>query len=127
MNSRNRTSAPAATGERGLQRLQFELALDLSSRDRPLEETVTRAAHTSGADLVLLLPATPDESPIAVVRLTEQGNDSYLQVGTVDSGFAVTEQGQISEALIRLARSKVDVLRLIAADQSIRDPVALAS
>ena len=113
---------------RGLRRLQFELALDLSiPGGRPIRDVVARAADTAGADLLLVLPIPSGLGVTAVVRLAEEGKDTFLQVKTVDGGFAVIDEEDVDQTLLDLARASVEVLQRISADRAIREPLAAAA
>ena len=113
---------------RGLRRLQFELALDLSiPGGRPVREVLARAAETACVDLLLVLPMPNGQGVTAVVRLTEEGSDVFLQVKTVDGGFAVIDEAEMDRALLGLARASVDVLQRMSADRAIREPLAAAA
>ena len=113
------------TASRGMQRLQFELALDLSiPGDRSVLETLTHAAETAGADLVFVLPTSNGRGTTAVIRLTDEGSDSFLQVRTADGGFAVSDEAQMDRTLLQLARASVDVLQRMSSDSAIREPLA---
>jgi hypothetical protein len=112
---------------RGLQRLHFELALEMSAVDeRPPKETLAHAAQSAGADLLFVLPAPRGNGVTAVIRLVDEGTDYFLQVGSVDSGFAVSDEAAMDQTLLGLARASVDVLQRMSADRSIREPLAAA-
>ena len=124
---RSRPLRPANRVGRGLQRLQFELALDLSiPGGRPVQETLARAAETAGADLLFVLPVPRGEGMMAVVRLAEEGGDCFLQVRTADGGFAITEETDIDKTLLGLARASLEVLQRMLADRGIREQLAAA-
>jgi hypothetical protein len=109
----------------GMQRLQFELALDLSVPGvRPVKETLAHAAETAGVDLLFVLPTANGKGTTAVVRMVEEGSDAFLQVRTADDGFAVSDEKQMDKALLQLARTSLDVLRRMSADSAIREPLA---
>jgi hypothetical protein len=117
---------PIDPSGRGLQRLQFELALDLSfSGEQPPVEMLRRAASTADADILLVLPAPSGEGMTAVVRLREDGNDVFLQVGSAGTGFVIAEEAVMDAALLELARASADVLQRISADSAIREPLAV--
>ncbi len=126
MDSHEKPAREAATGVsgRGLQRLQFELALHLSVVGRPVAEALARAAETAGADLVFVLPAPNGEGMMGVVRLNDEGSDFFLQVGTEKAGFPVSEEAEMDKTLLGLARASVDVLQRMSADRNIRGPLA---
>ena len=129
MNSQNRTPGLSAiqTADRGLQRLQFELALDMSATDgRPPAETLTHAAETAGAELVFVLPMPSRDGFTAVVRLADEGRDYFLQVGTADGGFAVADEAEMDKILLGLARASVDVLRRMSEDREVAGSLAAA-
>jgi hypothetical protein len=112
---------------RSLQRLQFELALDMSASDaRPPHETLAHAAQAAGADLLFVLPAPRGNGMTAVIRLVDDGVDHFLQVGTADAGFAVSDEAAMDQTLLGLARASVDVLQRMSADRSIREFLAAA-
>jgi hypothetical protein len=112
---------------RGLQRLQFELALDMSSTDgRPPKETLAHAAQSAGADLLFVLPARRGKGVTAVIRLVDEGVDHFLEVGSVESGFAISDEAAMDQTLLGLARASVDVLQRMSADRSIREFLAAA-
>jgi hypothetical protein len=114
-------------GVRSLQRLQFELALDMSASDaRPPKETLAHAAQSAGADLLFVLPAPRGNGMTAVIRLVDDGVDHFLQVGTADAGFAVSDEAAMDQTLLGLARASVDVLQRMSADRSIREFLAAA-
>jgi hypothetical protein len=116
-----------ASGISRLQRLQFELALDLSATgERPVPETLKRAAEATGADLVFVLPAADGIGTVAVVRFLSEGNDYFLQVLATHDGFAITDQGEMDAAALALARSSVEVMRLMSQDGAIREQLAAA-
>jgi len=103
---------------RSLQRLQFELALDLSIPSGPVEQIVLQAAESAGVELLFALPGVQGKGATAVVRLSEDGRDSFLQVRTADGGFIVYDEDEMDQILLRLARASVDVLRRLAADMT---------
>ena len=110
---------------RGLRRLQFELALDLSlPGGRPMAETIAGAAETAGVDLLFVLPAANGQAVTGVVRISEEGNDTFLQVRPSDGGFAVLDETEMDANLLRLARASVDVFQRMSADKAIREPLA---
>jgi hypothetical protein len=112
---------------RGLQRLQFELALDMSATDgRPPRETLAHAAQSAGADLLFVLPAPRGNGMTAVIRLVDEGVDHFLQVGSAESGFAISDEAAMDQTLLGLARASVDVLQRMSADRGIREPLAAA-
>jgi len=101
----------------GLQRLQFELALDMSATDqRPPVDTLTQAAETAGAEVVFVLPTPRGKGITAVVRLVDEGRDYFLQVRSAEQGFAVADEAEMSETLLGLARASVDVMQRLSAD-----------
>jgi hypothetical protein len=127
----NSAENPDGTGiqanGRGLQRLQFELALDMSATDgRPPKETLAHAAQSSGADLLFVLPARRGKGVTAVIRLVDDGVDHFLQVGSKESGFAISDEAAMDQTLLGLARASVDVLQRMSADRSIREFLAAA-
>jgi hypothetical protein len=111
---------------RSLQRLQFELALDLSIPAGPVEQIVSQAAESAGVELLLALPAVQGKAATAVVRLSEEGRDSFLQVRTADGGFIVCDEEEMDQLLLRLARAQVDVLRRLAADMAEKEHIEAA-
>lgn len=111
---------------RSLQRLQFELALDLSIPAGPVEQIVSQAAESAGVELLLALPAVQGKAATAVVRLSEDGRDSFLQVRTADGGFVVCDEAEMDQLLLRLARAQVDVLRRLAKDMAARKHIEAA-
>jgi hypothetical protein len=112
---------------RGLQRLQFELALDMSATDgRPPKETLAHAAQSAGADLLFVLPAPRGKGMTAVIRLVDEGVDHFLQVGSGESGFAIFDEADMDRTLLGLARASVDVFQRMSADRSIREFLAAA-
>lgn len=109
---------------RSLKRLQFELALDLSFvGERSVAETLKRAADTTGAEILFVLPAVNGAEMKAVVRFNDAGNDYFLQVASVDAGFRVADEGEMDQALLGFARASTDVLRRMSSDSSIREPL----
>lgn len=105
-----------------LQRLQFELALDMSAADnRPPAETLNYAALSAGAEVVFLLPDLGGNNINAVVRLADDERDCFLQVRSADSGFAVIDETEMEATLIGLARALVDVMRRLSADGGFRE------
>ena len=62
----------------------------------------------------------------AVIRLVDDGVDHFLQVGTADAGFAVSDEAAMDQTLLGLARASVDVLQRMSADRSIREFLAAA-
>jgi hypothetical protein len=112
---------------RGLRRLQFELALDLSlPGGRPVQETLASAAETAGVDLLFVLPAANGHAMTGVVRVSEEGTDSFLQVKPADGGFVVADEAEMDKAVLGLARTSLDVLQRMSADSAIREPLAAA-
>jgi hypothetical protein len=123
------TPAFAAENEsvpRSLQRLQFELALDLSIPAGPIEQTVSQAAETAGVELLFALPGLSGKGATVVVRLSDDGRDSFLQVRSADGGFIVLDEDEMDQILLRLARASVDVLRRLAADMADRKHIEAA-
>ena len=108
----------------GMQRLQFELALDMGAGHSPLADSVKEAAASVGADLLFVLPAASGAGIVAVVRLKEDGKSSFLQVASSGDGFSVLEEPQIEATLLGLARASVDVFERMSADAAIRRPLA---
>ena len=114
-------------GGRSLQRLQFELALDMSATDgRPPKETLAHAAQSAGADLLFVLPAPRGKGMTAVIRLVDEGADHFLQVASGESGFAIFDETDMDRTLLGLARASVDVLQRMSSDRSIREYLAAA-
>jgi hypothetical protein len=111
-------SAESEPVARSLQRLQFELALDLSIPSGPVEQIVSQAAESAGVELLFALPGVQGKGATAIVRLSEDGQDSFLQVRTADGGFIVYDEDEMDQILLRLARASVDVLRRLAADMA---------
>jgi hypothetical protein len=127
LNSPEKPSEASQNGVtgRGLRRLQFELALDLSlPGGRPMAETLASAAETAGVDLLFVLPAASGHAMTGVVRVSEEGSDSFLQVRPADGGFAVLDEAEMEGNLLRLARASVDVFQRMSADKAIREPLA---
>lgn len=127
INSSEKLSPASQNGvtARGLRRLQFELALDLSlPGGRPVEETLASAAETAGVDLLFVLPAANGHEMTGVVRVSEEGNNSFLQVKTAAEGFAVLDEAEMDKAVLGLARTSLDVLQRMSADKAIREPLA---
>jgi hypothetical protein len=129
MNPSEKPNGPVVLSDaRGLQRLHFELALEMSAVDeRPPRETLAHAAQSAGADLLFVLPAPRGDGLTAVIRLVDEGVDHFLQVGSAESGFAVSDEAAMDQTLLGLARASVDVLQRMSADRSIREPLAAAS
>ena len=120
-------SATVSVDGRSLQRLQFELALDMSATDgRPPKETLAHAAQSAGADLLFVLPAPRGKGMTAVIRLVDEGVDHFLQVGSGESGFAIFDETDMDRTLLGLARASVDVLQRMSSDRSIREYLAAA-
>jgi hypothetical protein len=116
--------ASSATAQ-SLQRLQLEMAIEARNTGaRSLPELLADAAEAAGADLLFVLPATDGKGESAVVRLSEDGIDSFLQVTVTGSTFAVSEQTEMDQILLRLARASVDVLGRLADHGSISEPFA---
>ena len=116
-----------ASGISRLQRLQFELALDLSATgERPVPETLKRAAEATGADMVYMLPAPGGIGTMAVVRFLSEGRDCFLQAQSTESGFTVADEAEMDSAFLGLARASVDVLRRLSQDETIRQHLASA-
>jgi len=111
---------------RSLQRLQFELALDLSIPAGPIEQTVSQAAETAGVELLFALPGVNGKGATVVVRLSDDGRDSFLQVRGADGGFIVFDEHEMDQILLRLARAQVDVLRRLATDMAAREHIEAA-
>lgn len=110
---------------RSMQRLQFELALDLAGAgDRPLAEVLKQAAETVGADLLFVLPATDGRGETAVVHMEHLAGDSFLQVEPRDTGFAVSDETQMDSILLSFARASVDLLGQLGADAAVRETFA---
>ena len=119
---------PAAGDRRKLKRLQFELALELGDTgEKPLAETLREAARAADAELVFLLPDPEGLGMTALVRLNEDGEDSFVQVRTAEIGFAVAEEEEINPALLGFARASVDVLQRLNADEAFRQPLVSAA
>jgi hypothetical protein len=112
---------------RSMQRLQFELALDLGSLGRKPAETIREASASVGADLLFVLPAPSGKGLTAVVRLLEEGRHSFLQVTNIGDGFRTADEAQMDAALLALARASVDVFQRLSDDRAIREPLAAAS
>jgi hypothetical protein len=105
-----------------LQRLQFELALDMSAADsRPPTETLNYAAQSAGAEVVFVLPTAGASGVNAVVRLVDDERDCFLQVRSTDTGLAVIDESEMEPTLIGLARALVDVMRRLATDGGFRE------
>jgi hypothetical protein len=114
-------------GGRKLKRLHFELMLELADANRrPFADIVRRAAESAGGDLLFALPAA-DGGQIAIVRLSEDGSDCFLQVRSAEIGFAITQDGEIDTDLLGFARAAVDVLERLRADQKILEPLGAAT
>lgn len=110
---------------RGMQLLQFELALDLAGLgEKRLAETLSHAAETVGADLVFMLPAADGNGERGIVRLNDDANSSFIQVEAQDTGFAILDETQIAEPVLALARATVDVFGRIQADAALRETMA---
>jgi hypothetical protein len=107
-----------------MRRLQFELALDMGVGHRPLVDSLKEAAATAGADLLFVLPAPSGAGITAVVRLKEDGKNSFLQITSSGDGFAIREEAGMDAALLGLARASVDVFERMSADAAIRTPLA---
>ncbi len=107
-----------------MQRLQFELALDMGVGHRPLADSLKEAAAAAGVDLLFVLPAPSGEGITAVVRLKEEGKSSFLQIASSGDGFAIQEEAGIDAAVLGLARASVDVFERMFADTAIRTPLA---
>jgi len=108
-----------------LQRLQFELALDMSAADnRPPVETLKHAADTAGAEIVFILPAPRGKGITAMVRLIDEDRDTFLQVRSAEFGFAVTDEAETDQLLLGLARASVDVMRRLSGDGSFQESLA---
>jgi len=121
------TAAEGGATSRSLQRLQFELALDLSATgSRPARETLARAAEASGADLLCMLPMPDGKGVTAVVRLSDEGSDIFLQVGAAENGFAIRSEAEMDKTLLQLARASVEVLQRLGADRTLRAQLAAA-
>jgi len=117
-------SAPlAAANGAGMKRLQFELALEVSGARRPLADTVRDAARSAGAELLFVLPDRTGESSKAVVRLKEDGQETFLQVALVDGAYSVADDTAMDAALLGFARASVDLFRLMSADDAIHAPL----
>lgn len=127
MNPFNRPSGLAAVQatDRGLQRLQFELALDMSAMDgRPPAETLSHAANTAGAELVFMLPKPSGDGLMAVVRLPDEERDLYLQVETADPGFDVADEAAMDQTLLALARASIEVMTRVSEDTDVAGTLA---
>lgn len=120
------SAGPAAeeVNGRSMQRLQFELALDLGSLGRLPAETVREAAASVGADLLFMLPVPSGKGVTAVVRLLEDGRHSFLQITNTGDGFRTADETQMDAALLALARASVDVFQRLSTDSTIREPLA---
>ena len=55
-----------------------------------------------------------------------EGSDCFLQVKTADNGFAVLDEAEMDQALLRLARASVDVFQRLSADSVIREQLVAA-
>jgi hypothetical protein len=84
------------------------------------------AAETAGVDLLFVLPAASAHEMTGVVRVSDEGNDSFLQVKTADGGFAVLDEAEMEGTVLRLARASVEVFQRMSADKAIREPLAAA-
>ncbi len=74
---------PMLAGNQSLLRLQLEMALESrNGAERPVAETIAEAAEAAGADLIFVLPRPDGSGSTAVVRVTEEGLESFLEVGT---------------------------------------------
>lgn len=128
MNPSEKPNGTALHGDgHGLQRLQFELALDMSATDgRPPTETLAHAAQSAGVELLFVLPSPNGKDVTAIVRLVDEGIDYFLQVGSTPAGFAVEDEADMDKTLLGLARASVDVLQRMSSDHNIREQLAAA-
>lgn len=129
MNSQNRTPVLSAIqiADRGLQRLQFELALDMSAADGcPPAATLAHAAETAGAEIIFMLPKPDGDGFTAMVRLVDEGHGYFLRVATADTGFAVADEAEMDQTLLALARASVDVMTRMSEDREVARSLAAA-
>ena len=112
-----------------LQRMQFELALELGDTGEVAAGDLLRqAAEAVGGDIVFLLPGPDGKGMSAVVRMPGvDGKDSFLQVRKADTGFSVSDEAEIDPGLLGFARASVDVLERLRADRKILDPLAASA
>lgn len=125
-----RTEAPASSG-RTLARLEFEMALDLVGdvRNRQWADVVRQAANAAGGDLALVLPFLDQDGKVAeqaVVRLVEDGQPRFFQVQAAAAGHAIVEENQMDAALLGFARSSVELMERLKADERVIAPTASA-
>jgi hypothetical protein len=127
MDPQEKPAAANGNGSRGLRRLQFELALDLSlPAGRPIQETLAQAAQTAGVDLLFVLPAPNGQGVTGVVRISEEGRDTFLQVRPADGGFSVADEETMDQTLLRLARASLDIFQRMSADRVLRAQLKVA-
>ena len=129
MNRRKRSREASAPAEKQtLARLEFEMALEMSEAgDRSWTDLVRQAAQATGGDLLFVLPAADEAggtAEAAMVRLVEENGDRFLQVRPADTGFKFRDEAEIDPDLLGFARTSIDVLERLRADQRVLEPLS---
>ena len=120
------TPAKAARGgspeddSRRLQRLQFEVALEIADAGgRPFPEVLQKAAVVAGGEVLLTLPGRDGNGAMGLLRLVESGMTRLVEVRIGEAGLVVTEEADIDADLLGFARASIDVLERLRADQKV--------
>ena len=128
MNRRKKPRSPSGPADgQPLARLEFEMALEIGEvGDRSWTEIVRQAAQVAGGDLLFVLPTIDSDGGTAenaMVRLVEANGDRFLQVRPAESGFKLREEAEIDPDLLGFARTSIDVLERLKADQRVLEPL----
>lgn len=110
----------------------LEMALEVNGdgTDRPFGERIRRAARVAGGDLVCVVPAPGAKGEFidhALVLLPQSDGAAMIAVRNGPDGLVFDEEKDIDEVVLDFARTSLDVLARLCADESVRTQTRAAA